>query len=68
MFAIYLLLTVFSFSVKLSSFALASKAKIILHNSHLCTHLTFATCCKLDSKSIGGGEGGGGTSTLWFLS
>ena len=31
------LLDVFSSSVKLSSFALASKARIILHNSHLCT-------------------------------
>ena len=29
---------VFSFPVKLSSFALASKALIILHYSHLCTY------------------------------
>ena len=35
MFTPYLPLAVFSFSVKLSSFALASKARIILHDSYL---------------------------------
>ena len=34
MFILYLPLAVFSFSVKLSIFALASKSRIILHNSH----------------------------------
>ena len=38
MFTLYLPLAVFSFSVKSSSFALASKARIILHYSHFCTH------------------------------
>ena len=33
---LYLRLAVFSFSVKSSSFALASKARISLHYSHLC--------------------------------
>ena len=37
MFILYLLIAVFSFSVKSSSLALASKAKISLHYSHLCT-------------------------------
>ena len=37
MFILYLPLAVFSFSVKSSSFALASKARISLHCSHLCT-------------------------------
>ena len=37
MFILYLPLAVFSFSVKSSSFALASKARISLHYSHLCT-------------------------------
>ena len=36
MFTLYLPLAVFSFSVKLSSFALVSKDRIILHYSHLC--------------------------------
>ena len=36
MFALYLPLAFFNFSVKLSSFALASKVRIILHYSHLC--------------------------------
>ena len=38
MFILHLPLAVFSFSVKLSSFALASNARIILHYSHLCAH------------------------------
>ena len=38
MFILYLLLAVFSFSVKFSSFGLASKARIILHHSHLSTY------------------------------
>ena len=38
MLTLYLLLAVSSFSVKLSSFALTSKARIILHYSFLCTH------------------------------
>ena len=38
MFTLYLPLSVFSFLVKLSSFALASKVRIILHYSHLCTN------------------------------
>ena len=37
MFTLYLPLAVSSFSVKSSSFALASKARISLHFSHLCT-------------------------------
>ena len=37
MFALHLLLAVFSLSEKLRSFASASKARIILHYSHLCT-------------------------------
>ena len=58
MFTPHLPLAVFSFSEKLSSFALASKARIILHYCHLCTHffqenrnanLTFAVCRKRDS-------------------
>ena len=36
MFTLYLPLAVFSFSVKLSSFTLVSKAEIILYFSHLC--------------------------------
>ena len=35
MFILYLSLAVFSFSVKSSSFTLASKARIILHSSQL---------------------------------
>ena len=35
---LHLQLAVFSFLVKLRSFALASKARIILHYSHLCSH------------------------------
>ena len=38
MFILYLPLAVFSFSVKLSSFSLASKARIILHYSNQCTN------------------------------
>ena len=38
MFTLYLPLVVFSFSAKLSSFALASKVRIILHYSHPCTN------------------------------
>ena len=38
MFILYLLLAVYSFSEKLSSFALASKVRIISHYSRLCTH------------------------------
>ena len=38
MFILHLPLAVFSFSVKLSSFALASKVRIILRYSHLCTN------------------------------
>ena len=37
MFILHLPLAVFSFSVKLRNFALASKARIILYYSHLCT-------------------------------
>ena len=37
MFILYLPLAIFSFSVKLSSFASASKARISLHYSHLST-------------------------------
>ena len=37
MFILYLPLAVFSFSVKSSSFALASNVRISLHYSHLCT-------------------------------
>ena len=37
-FILQLPLAVFSFLVKFSSFALASKARIILHCSHLCAH------------------------------
>ena len=38
MFIFRLLLAVFSFLEKLSSFALALKVRIILHCSHLCVH------------------------------
>ena len=38
MFTLHLPLAVFSFSEKLSSFALASEARIILHYFHLSTH------------------------------
>ena len=38
LFTLYLLLAVFSFSVKLSSFALASQVRIILHYSHPFAH------------------------------
>ena len=38
MFILHLSLAVFSFSVKLSNFALALKARIILHCSHSCTY------------------------------
>ena len=38
MCTLYLPLGVFSSSVKLSNFALASKARIVLHYSHPCTH------------------------------
>ena len=41
MFILNLSLAVFSFSVKLSSLALASKVRIVLHYSHLCTHFFF---------------------------
>ena len=57
MFVHHLPLAVFSFSVKLSAFALASKVSI-LHCVHLCSNffreninanLTFAVCRKRDS-------------------
>ena len=60
MFILHLPLTVFSFSVKSSRLALASKVRIILHYSCLCTNfseeninanLTSAVCRKRDSKS-----------------
>ena len=38
MFILLLPLAVFSFLAKFGSFALASKARITLHYSHLCTH------------------------------
>ena len=40
MFSLYLPLAVFRyiFLIKLSSFALASKDRFILHSPHLCTH------------------------------
>ena len=41
MFILHLPLAVSSFSVKLSSFALASKARIVLHYSHSCTNMNF---------------------------
>ena len=53
MFTLYLL----SFTVKLSSFGLAAKARIILHRSHLCTILSRKhkreshVCHKRDTKS-----------------
>ena len=53
MFILHLPFAVFSFSVKLSSFTLVSKARIILHCSHLRTqfaNLTFAVCRKRNSK------------------
>ena len=53
-FALYLPLAVFSFSLKLSCFALASKAKIILRYFHLCTYFSrfpFPVYRKRDSKS-----------------
>ena len=37
-FSLYFPLTVFRFSINLSSLALASKAKLILYSSHLCTN------------------------------
>ena len=40
MFILCLPLAVFSFSVKSSSFALASKARSSLHYSHLCNHFS----------------------------
>ena len=46
MFTLHLLLAVFSFSVKLSSFMLALKVRIILHYSHLHANLMFAVCPK----------------------
>ena len=52
MFILYLPLAVFSFSVKSSSFTLASKARISLHYSHqenINANLTFAVCGKRDS-------------------
>ena len=62
MFTLCSPLAVFSFSVKLSSFVFASKTRIILHYSHLCTpaffqentnvNLTFAVCRKRASKSL----------------
>lgn len=39
MFIFHLPLAVSSFSVKLSSFALASRARIVLHYSHPCTNM-----------------------------
>lgn len=41
MFILHLPLAVFSFLVKSSSFAFASKARISMHYSHLCTLLIF---------------------------
>ena len=38
MYILHFPFAVFSFSVKLSSLALASKVRIILHYSHLCIH------------------------------
>ena len=58
MFIPHLWLAVFVFQAKLSSFALAPKARIILHYSHPCTrffleninaNLTFAVHRKRDS-------------------
>ena len=58
MFSLHLPLAVISFTVKLSSFVLVSKARIILHYSHLCTHsstenitmnLKFSFCYQRDS-------------------
>ena len=39
MFTLYLPFAVFRFSVKLSSFALASKVRIIVRYSHLCNNI-----------------------------
>ena len=59
MFILHMPLVVFSFSVELSSFALASKTRIILHYSHLCAHFlrrvpTFGTahasCASRDTQ------------------
>ena len=59
MFILHLPLAVFSFSVKLSSSGLASKARVIVHCSPLCTTLLKKTktrispvCRKRDSKSL----------------
>ena len=43
MFTVYLPLAVFRFSVKVSSFALASKVRIIVRYSHLCTNIVKKT-------------------------
>ena len=40
MFILHLPLAVFSFSVKLGSFSLASKARMILHYSYLCINFS----------------------------
>ena len=60
MFTLHLSLAVFSFSVKLRSFASTWKARIALYCSHICTfffkktneNLTFADCLKRHSKSL----------------
>ena len=46
MFTLYLPLAVFSFSVKLSSFTVASKARISLHYSHLLLFISRKHKCK----------------------
>ena len=51
MFIFRLLLAVFSFSEKLSSFALASKVRIILHCSRVCTHFVTGECAHAQSTS-----------------
>ena len=59
MFILYLPFAVFSFSVKLSSFVLASKASISLHYSlfslfqeNINANLAFPVCCKRNSWSL----------------
>ena len=47
MFILYLPLALYNFSVKLSSFALASEAKIILHYSLLCSHFVKKTSTRI---------------------
>ena len=53
-------LAVFSFSVKLGSFALALRARIVLHSvfvyfffqENINANFMFAVCCERDSKSL----------------